>query len=134
NNETATTVTTSTENNTPNNNVTNNENKTQPTETSTKKEGNVNYHVQIGAFTNSNVNADRLKRKFNISEKIQSEFHGGFSKFMIGSHGEYKEARDHREQVRNNNGVRSAFVVAYNTGKRITVQEALMISNQKWFK
>ncbi|MGZ3921062.1 MAG: SPOR domain-containing protein [Bacteroidia bacterium] len=130
NNETSTTVTTTSGIT----NVTNNENKTQPNETSTKKEGNVNYHVQIGAFTNSNVSADRLKRKFNISEKIQSEFHGGFSKFMIGSHGEYKEARDHREQVRNNNGVRSAFVVAYNTGKRITVQEALMISNQKWFK
>lgn len=109
-------------------------NTTEPNETLTKKEGNVKYHVQIGAFTNSGVTAARLKKKFGISENIQSEFHGGYSKFMVGTHSEYKAARDHREQVRSGNGVASAFVVAYNTGKRITVQEALMISNQKWFK
>ncbi|MBA3665752.1 MAG: hypothetical protein H0W61_16335 [Bacteroidetes bacterium] len=107
---------------------------TQTTETSARKDGNISYHVQIGAFTNSAVSANRLKRKFSISEKIQSEFQGGFSKFMVGSHGEYKAARDHREKIKATNHVASAFVVAYNTGKRITVQEALMISNQKWFK
>ena len=90
--------------------------------------------VQIGAFTNSAVGATKLSRKFNISENIKSEMAGGFSKFMVGSHTEYKNARDHREKIRNNNRVGSAFVVAYNTGKRITVQEALMISNQKWFR
>jgi hypothetical protein len=105
-----------------------------PSETLPKKEGNVNYMVQIGAFTNSAVNAGKLSRKFSISENIKSEMQGGFSKFMVGSHGEYKAARDHREKIRNGNRVNSAFVVAYNTGKRITVQEALMISNQKWFK
>ena len=56
-----------------------------------------------------------------------------FSKFMIGNFGEYKEARNNRETIKDK-GCRSAFVVAYNGAKRITVQEALMISNQKWFK
>jgi cell division septation protein DedD len=107
---------------------------TEPNETITKKDGNVNYHVQIGAFTNSQVTTARLKKKFGISETIQSEFHAGFSKFMVGMHSEYKSARDHREKVKTSNRVASAFVVAYNTGKRITVQEALMITNQKWFK
>lgn len=118
--------------NTSNNNA--NTNTTTPTEILTKKEGDINYMVQIGAFTNSKVSAQRLKTKFKISEKIQSEMQGGFSKFMVGAHPEYKSARDHREKIKNNNGIASAFVVAYNTGKRITVQEALMISNQKWFK
>lgn len=99
-----------------------------------KTDGNVNYRVQIGAFTNANVTASALKQKFGISENINTEMQGGFSKFMIGSHGEYKGARDQREVVRNNNGVKGAFVVAYNQSKRITVQEALMISNQKWYK
>lgn len=114
-----------------------------PTETPTntnavenvaKQDGNVNYMVQIGAFTNGNVNASVLKQKFRISESVKSEFSGGFSKFMVGSHSQYKDARDQRESIRNNNGVKGAFVVAYNQSKRITVQEALMISNQKWFK
>jgi len=107
---------------------------TETPQTLPKKEGNINYMVQIGAFTSSAVNPARLTKKFNISENIKSEMQGGFSKFMVGDHPEYKKARDHREKMRNNNKVATAFVVAYNTGKRITVQEALMISNQKWFK
>lgn len=103
-------------------------------ETVAKNDGNVNYMVQIGAFTNANVSASALKQKFRISETVKSEMHQGFSKFMIGSHGQYKGARNQRENLRNNNGVKGAFVVAYNQSKRITVQEALMISNQKWYK
>jgi hypothetical protein len=103
-------------------------------ETVAKNDGSVNYMVQIGAFTNGNVTASVLKQKFGISETVKSEMQGGFSKFMVGSHREYKGARDQRERIRNNNGVKSAFVVAYNLSKRITVQEALMISNQKWYK
>ena len=99
-----------------------------------QQQGNINYMVQIGAFSNGNVTASALKRKFRISEQVRSEMSGGLSKFMIGSHNEYKDARDQRDVVRNNNGVDGAFVVAYNQSKRITVQEALMISNQKWYK
>jgi hypothetical protein len=89
--------------------------------------------VQIGAFSNSGVSASVLASTFNITEKISSEMQGGFSKFMIGNYSEYKSARDKRESTLSK-GVNGAFVVAYNSGKRITVQEALMLSNQKWFK
>ena len=99
-----------------------------------RKEGNIMYHVQIGAFKNTAVTASTLKSLYHLSEPISSEFHESFSKFMIGNHDEYKSARDHREQAKANNRVPNAFVVAYNEGKRITVQEALMITNQKWFK
>lgn len=99
-----------------------------------KKDGNMNYMVQVGAFSNANVTAQRLKRKFSISETIKSEMHEGYSKFMVGKHSEYKSARNQRETMKSVNGVKTAFVVAYNQGKRITVQEALMITNQKWFK
>jgi len=57
----------------------------------------------------------------------------GFSKFMVGNFDEYKQARNHRENIKQK-GCNSAFVVAYNGTKRITVQEALMITSQKWFK
>lgn len=104
----------------------------QPAVAAAKKEGNVAYMVQIGAFRNS-IGSDVLSRKFNISETVKSEMAEGFHKFMVGNFGEYKQARDHRENVKQK-GCNSAFVVAYNGAKRITVQEALMITSQKWFK
>lgn len=107
---------------------------TKMEETLSKKDGSVNYHVQIGAFTNAKVNADKLKKIFHINESVTSEMQGGFSKFMVGSHIEYKGARDQREVMKSTNGIKSAFVVAYNGPARITVQEALMITSQKWFK
>jgi len=99
-----------------------------------KQEASLVYRVQIGAFTNAKVTGKKLSRKFKIDQKIRSEMAEGYTKFMIGSYIEYIDARDNRENIKNSNGVKSAFVVAYNTGKRITVQEALMITNQKWFK
>ena len=103
-----------------------------PKETVTKKEGNVIYHVQIGAFKNA-IQSDVLSKKFKITETINSEMAEGFNKFMVGNFNEYKQARNHREGIKQK-GCNSAFVVAYNGSKRITVQEALMITNQKWFK
>lgn len=106
--------------------------KTQTKEVVAKKEGSVVYNVQIGAFRNA-IQSDVLSKKFNITETIKSEMAEGYSKFMVGNFNEYKEARSHREQVKQK-GCNSAFVVAYNGSKRITVQEALMITSQKWFK
>jgi hypothetical protein len=57
----------------------------------------------------------------------------GFTKYTVGSHKEYKSAHDAREVIKSK-GVVGPFVTAYNTGKRITVQEALMITSQKWFR
>jgi hypothetical protein len=107
--------------------------KIQPAVTE-KKEGNTNFVIQIGAFTSGKTDAASLKKNFKITEAIKSEMQDGYSKFMIGSHAEYKDARYHKEVVRDVYGIKSAFVVAYSGNKRITVQEALMITNQKWFK
>ncbi len=97
-----------------------------------RKEGNVSYVVQVGAFRNA-IQSDVLSKKFNISETIKSEMADGFSKFMVGNFPAYKEARNHREEIKQK-GCNSAFVAAYNGPKRITVQEALMITSQKWYK
>lgn len=112
------------------------ETKTEPVSTpveTAKSSGNVSYCVQIGAYTNAGVTSSRLAGMYKITENIRSEMAGGFTKFMVGKHGEYKQARDHRETVKVK-GVNGAFVAAYNGPSRITVQEALMISNQKWYR
>jgi len=107
---------------------------TEPTTTqaSAPKNGNIHYAVQIGAFRNS-VNASSLQSKYGISEAVKTEMNDGFTKCIFGKYNEYKAARDNRETAKNK-GAEGAFVTAYNSGKRITVQEALMVSNQKWYK
>jgi hypothetical protein len=94
-------------------------------------ETNVTFKVQVGAGHKA-VAANYFAVKFNLQDNVSTESHEGWIKYVVGSYGVYKEARDKRNVVRNN--VKRAFVTAYNSGKRITVQEALMISNQKWFK
>ena len=133
--ETNNTSQTATNSNNTSQTATNSNNTSQTSnQTLVKTNSNINFMVQIGAFTNANVSSSTLAQKFNITQTIKSEMQGGFSKFMIGDYAQYNLAHDARETTKNNNGVKNAFVVAYSSGKRITVQEALMITNQKWFK
>ena len=127
-------------NNTNTNTATNNQNTTNTTTDNTlsvnntipASQGNVNYRVQIMALHNA-VDANSLASRYNISSKVNTEMAEGYTKYTVGSHNDYKEARDARENMRNK-GVAGPFVAAYNTGKRITVQEALMITSQKWYR
>lgn len=96
-----------------------------------KPETKVTYKVQVGAG-HQTVPNNYFALKFNLKDNVSTENHEGWIKYIIGSFNEYKAARDKRESVRSN--IKTAFVTAYNSGKRITVQEALMISNQKWYK
>ena len=114
--------------------------KTMPAKAETVKEtpqivnADPNFVVQIGAFKNTKIVATVLIKKYRITDKIVDELHDGFSKFMVGNHNLYKEARKHRDIIKSKHGVKDAFIAAYNVGKRITVQEALMVSKQSWFK
>ncbi|KJS05117.1 MAG: hypothetical protein VR77_09340 [Flavobacteriales bacterium BRH_c54] len=92
-------------------------------------EKNVTYKVQVGAFREG-ITIERYQKKFNLKDQINLENHQGWTKLITGSFSEYKSARDKRNNLRNK--VKTAFVTAYNQGERITVQEALMITNQKW--
>jgi len=93
----------------------------------------VDFKVQICALRKTNVETSYFASAYNITENINIENHEGWVKYTVGSFTEYKEARNRRESVKNK-GVPGPFVTSYNTGKRITVQEGLMISSQKWLR
>jgi len=96
-------------------------------------ETGITYKVQILAGHNT-VGRQYFKKRHQFSESINIENHEGWVKYTTGSHDVYKTARDDRERINGRYELPGPFVTAYNEGVRIIVQEALMISNQKWYQ
>jgi hypothetical protein len=102
---------------------------TQPANTSTTP--GVSYSIQIAAMQRR-VETSYYQSTYGLNT-VNAEQVDGLNKYTTGKHSTYQEARDNRETVRSK-GVQGPFVVAYSNGKRITVQEALMITSQKWIR
>jgi hypothetical protein len=91
----------------------------------------VNYRVQICA-SKKQVNLNYFVKNHQIIEHIYASPHKGWHKYTVGEFEIYKSARNHREIISIQHKIKGPFVTAYNNGVRITVQEALMISKDKW--
>ncbi len=92
----------------------------------------VKYRVQILANHRS-VGKAEWKNKFGFEGNCQVENHEGWMKWTHGQFADYKEARDKRVALTAEcPNLPGPFVTAYQDGNRITVQEALMITQQKW--
>lgn len=89
------------------------------------------YKVQIAAGPNT-VGKSYFSSRHSFTESFQIENHEGWVKYTTGSHASYGDARSNRERIRERYNFDGPFVTAYNSGERITVQEALMITNQQW--
>lgn len=94
----------------------------------------VGYRVQVCAG-HQPVGSDYIEKTYKFTENpVMTENHEGWIKYTVGAFGMYSEARDRRNTVTSSYNFPGPFVSAYNNGTRITVQEALMITHQKWVK
>ena len=112
------------------------EQKAQPVAQRTNRipapETGVTYKVQITA-AHREVGAEYFQARHRYSGDFGIERHEGWIKYTTGRYAAYKEARDQRQAfVSAGHAFPGPFVTAYNNGERITVQEALMISQQRW--
>ncbi|MBL7952737.1 MAG: hypothetical protein JNM62_13580 [Flavobacteriales bacterium] len=111
---------------------------TKPTEQPKKvtsipaPENGVVYKVQICAG-HREVGKSYFSNRHRYSGAFSVERHQGWIKYVTGRFGSYAEARDQRIAYNTaGHNFPGPFVTAYNNGDRITVQEALLLSNQKW--
>ncbi len=93
----------------------------------------VYYRIQISASSRK-VNARNYFKRFKIFENVIVERIAEWYKYSIQKHETYAHARNFRNKIWSETPINDAFVVAYNGNNRITVQEALMITNQQWIK
>jgi hypothetical protein len=97
-------------------------------------ENGITYKVQILA-AHRVVNKTFMKDKYNFNDQFNIENHEGWVKYTTGSFSQYKDARDARVKITSESSkLPGPFVTAYNDGERITVQEALLVSKQLWYK
>lgn len=89
------------------------------------------YRVQITA-ANKVVDTEYFREMHQYSGSFDIEHHQGWIKYTTGGFAVYRAARDYRDELMRSYDFPGPFVTAYNEGERITVQEALMIANQKW--
>lgn len=94
-----------------------------------KEVSGIIYRVQVGAGQNAG-SEDYLKSKYNIAEEIYSEQIDGLYKYTAGSFSSFAAAKDYRDKVRSS-GDDGAFIVAYQNGARMPLQDALKITGQQ---
>lgn len=91
----------------------------------------IQYRVQVLA-SHQRVDASHFVRQYSFHKALMLEEHEEWVKYVTGSFGEYRDARNEREEINASHNLPGPFVTAYKGNKRITVQEALLTTQQNW--
>jgi hypothetical protein len=93
----------------------------------------VSYRVQLMAGHND-ITESWISYKYNFNGRSDTEMHEGWIKYTTGSYQKYQSARNERESINKVHDFPEPFVTAYYLGQRITVGEALIISQEDWIQ
>ncbi|MDR1022218.1 MAG: hypothetical protein LBL94_02945 [Prevotellaceae bacterium] len=93
------------------------------------------FKVQLLATRQPVKNRDAYFSRYNITEAVAEEVYEFDPrqytyKYVVGPFKKYEQAQKYRDLAWRK-GITDAFVTCYYNGNRITIQEALMISNKK---
>jgi len=81
---------------------------------------NFEYRVQVRAKLGNAISVNHLSDIYNISvNQIRQDRHNGYFIYSVGSFDTYEQARAKRNELRSNNGITDAFVVAFRNGTRL---------------
>lgn len=105
--------------------------KPRPTSRIPAPETGITYKVQITA-AHREVGSPYFQKRHRYGGDFTIEHHQGWIKYVTGRYDAYAGARSQRDRfIADGHNFPGPFVTAYNNGERITVQEALMLSNQR---
>ena len=91
----------------------------------------ISFEVQVAATKNGGV-TDYFEEKLNFRLPPNEEKVGDWWKYTTGHHEEYAGAKRLRDEIRTEFPFHGPFVVARAGGRRISVQEALTRTGQRW--
>lgn len=89
------------------------------------------YRIQIMAC-HRDVDQQWFQDHYQFNDQVDAEQHNHWIKYTTGSHAEYRQARNARARIAQAHQFSGPFVTAYLRNERITVQEALLLSQQNW--
>lgn len=89
------------------------------------------YAVQVLAV-HRDLDQEELAKSLNFRAPFHIERHDGWHKYVTDFTATYSDAHAMRQTIWATTNATDAFVTASLEGERITVQEALLLSNQTW--
>ena len=103
----------------------------EPTVAAAQPNANVAFAVQLMA-NHRDLSQDEACALLAYDGQLHTYRHEGWHKHLTDEVSTYSEARNLRSHVWETTIAKDAFVTASLEGERITVQEALLVSNQTW--
>jgi hypothetical protein len=78
------------------------------------------YKVQVMAVWNEAYSPLLIQTQYELDTLVREDYHKGWYKYSVGSFEDYYSARNYREKLRRDYGVKGAFVVFFYKNKRVT--------------